>query len=70
MLNKKTALAHSEHNRQRKSGGFFLIILGALIFILAPITFGDSPQTGMGFIVLGFIVGGIGFYLNFIKKRT
>jgi drug/metabolite transporter (DMT)-like permease len=69
MLNNKTALAHNEHNRPRKSGGFFLIILGALIFILSPITFGESPQVGMGFIVLGFIVGGIGFYLNFIKKR-
>jgi drug/metabolite transporter (DMT)-like permease len=69
MLNNRTALAHNEHNRPRKSGGFFLIILGSLIFILAPITFGESPQTGMGFIVLGFIVGGIGFYLNFIKKR-
>lgn len=70
MLDNTTALAHSEHNRPRKSGGFFLIILGALMFILAPITFSESPQTGMSFIVLGFIVGGIGFYLNFIKKRT
>ncbi|MEX0657460.1 MAG: hypothetical protein WD154_07955 [Nitrosopumilaceae archaeon] len=62
-------MAHSEHNKPRKSGGFFLIILGALIFILAPMTLSESPQTGIGFIVLGFIVGGIGFYLNFIKKR-
>jgi len=70
MRNKGTVLAHNEHNRPRKSGGFFLIILGALIFILAPITFNESPQMGIGFIILGFIIGGIGFYLNFIKKRT
>ena len=70
MFNKRTALAHSEHNKPKKSGGFFLIILGALIFMLAPITFSESPQTGIGFIVLGFIVGGTGFYLNFIKKGS
>jgi len=70
MLSKRTALAHSEHNKPKKSVGFFLIILGALIFMLVPITFNESPQTGIGFIVLGFIIGGIGFYFNFIKKRT
>lgn len=70
MFNKRTVLAHSEHNKPKKSGGFFLIILGALIFMLAPVTFSESLQIGIGFIVLGFIVGGIGFYLNFIKKRT
>ncbi len=66
---KETVLAHNEHNRPRKSGGFFLIIIGAFIFMIAPATFSKSPQTGIAAIILGFIVGGIGFYLNFIKNR-
>lgn len=66
---KEFVLAHNEHNRARKSGGFFLIIIGAFIFIIAPSTFSESPQTGIATIILGFIIGGIGFYLNFIKNR-
>ena len=62
-------MAHREHNRSRKSGAFFLIILGALIFITAPLYLGDSPELGMAAIVFGFIVGGLGFYLNFFKKQ-
>lgn len=61
-------MAHDEHNR-RKSGGFFLIILGALIFVTAPLYLTDSPELGIAAIVFGFIVGGIGFYLNFLRKR-
>ncbi len=62
-------MAHREHNRSRKSGAFFLIILGALIFITAPLYLSDSPELGMAAIVFGFIVGGLGFYLNFFKKQ-
>ena len=61
-------MAHDDHNR-RKSGGFFLIILGALIFVTAPLYLADSPELGGAAIVFGFIVGGIGFYLNFLRKR-
>jgi len=61
-------MVHDDHNR-RKSGGFFLIILGALIFVTAPLYLADSPELGIAAIVFGFIVGGIGFYLNFIRKR-
>jgi len=62
-------MAHHEHNRSRKSGAFFLIILGALLFITAPVYLSDSPELGMAAIVMGFIVGGFGFYLNFFKKQ-
>lgn len=63
-------MVHNEHNRPRKSGGFFLIIFGALLFILAPILFGqNSRDLGMAAIVFGFLVGGLGFYLNYIKKK-
>lgn len=64
-------MVHSEHNKTRRSGGFFLIIFGALIFITAPIYLAESPEFGFAAIIFGFVVGGIGFYLQFIKpKRT
>lgn len=63
-------MAHNEHNKPRKKEGFFLIILGAFIFITAPTYLKDSPELGMIAIIAGFIVGGIGFYLNFIKGKT
>ena len=61
-------MAHNEYNKKR-SGGFFLIILGALIFVTAPLYLGDSPELGMAAIIFGFVVGGMGFYLNFFKGR-
>jgi len=61
-------MAHDQHNK-RRSGGFFLIILGALIFITAPTYLADSPEIGMAAIVFGFLVGGLGFYLKFFKGR-
>ena len=60
-------MAHSQHNKKR-SGGFFMIILGALLFMLAPSQLGESPELGGAVIIFGFIVGGIGFYLRFVRK--
>lgn len=62
-------MAHREHNRSRKSGAFFLIILGALIFILAPTMLNDPPELGLAAIIAGFLIGGLGFYLRFIRKE-
>ncbi len=64
-------MAHSAHNKSR-SGGFFLIILGALIFVTAPVYLGEQPELGIITIVFGFVVGGLGFYINFVrgKRRT
>lgn len=61
-------MAHSEHNKPKKSGAFFLIILGALLFIITPTWFADKPETGLVIIVLGFLIGGLGFYLRFLRK--
>ena len=61
-------MAHSEHNRSKKSGGFFLILLGALLFFLAPI-FLMGTNEGFALIILGFIVGGVGFYLKYVRKE-
>lgn len=61
-------MAHSEHNKPKKSGAFFLIILGALLFIITPMWFSDKPELGLALIALGFLIGGIGFYLRFVRK--
>lgn len=61
-------MAHSEHNRPKKSGAFFLIILGALLFMLAPTLFSGNTEMGLVIIALGFAVGGLGFYLRFVRK--
>jgi hypothetical protein len=61
-------MAHSAHNKPKKSGAFFLIILGALLFIIAPSWFSDKPEFGLALIALGFLIGGLGFYLRFIRK--
>ncbi len=61
-------MAHNEHNRPKKSGAYFLIILGALLFMIAPSWFSDRPQLGLATIVAGFLVGGVGFYIRFIRK--
>jgi len=61
-------MAHSEYNKPKKSGGFFLIILGALLLIIAPTIYPSSPELGTLAFVFGFTVGGIGFYLRFVRK--
>lgn len=63
-------MAHSEHNKSKSGGGFFLILLGALVFITAPIYLQDNPQAGAAAIVAGFVIGGIGFYIKFLRYRT
>ena len=63
-------MAHSEHNKPKKSGYFFLVILGALLLIVAPTIYPSEPELGVLAFVFGFIVGGIGFYLRFVKKGT
>ncbi len=62
-------MAHNEHNRQKTGGGFFLIILGAFLFVIAPMWFAAEPEKGLPLIALGFAVGGAGFYIRFIRKK-
>tara|TARA_Y100000590_G_scaffold377359_1_gene443550 strand:- start:344 stop:541 length:198 start_codon:yes stop_codon:yes gene_type:complete len=61
-------MAHSEHNRSKKGGGFFLIIFGALLLFLAPNLHTDNPELGIICLIFGILVGGFGFYIRFIKK--
>ncbi len=62
-------MAHNAYNRQRRSGGFFLIIFGAILLFLAPNIHGDNPELGVASLVGGLILGGIGFYIQFIAKK-
>ncbi len=62
-------MAHSEHNRPKKSGAYALIIFGALLFVSAPLFFKSNTTEGGIAIVFGFLIGGIGFYLGFIRKK-
>jgi hypothetical protein len=63
-------MAHNEHNKARNNGGFALIILGALLLFLAPSINQSAPELGIASLIGGIIIGGIGFYLRFIRTRT
>ena len=60
---------HQGPGQGRRSGGFFLIILGALTFVTAPIYLSDSPSLGLAALAAGFAAGGAGFYLSFVRGR-
>lgn len=62
-------MAHSEHNRP-KGSGVILIAIGVLIFFFAPRYYTKDLIGGMILIILGFAIGGLGFYIAFVKKRT
>lgn len=63
-------MVHGEHNKTRKSGGFALIILGALLLFLAPNIYPSMPELGTMALFGGCIVGCVGFYLKFIRTRV
>ncbi len=63
-------MVHGEHNRTRNSGGFALIIFGALLLFLAPNIYPSMPELGIVSLVGGMIIGSIGFYLKFIRTRV
>jgi hypothetical protein len=62
-------MAHSEHNRP-KGSGVILIAIGILIFFFAPRYYTKDLIGGLVLIILGFVLGGAGFYLAFFKKRA
>ncbi|HUU47415.1 MAG TPA: hypothetical protein VMW55_01390 [Nitrosopumilaceae archaeon] len=62
-------MAHDQHNKSRNNGGFALIILGALLLFLAPNINPTSPELGFLALVGGIIIGGLGFYLKFIRSK-
>ena len=62
-------MAHNEHNRQKKGGGFVLIIFGALLLFLAPNLHTDNPELGIVSLTFGILIGAVGFYVRFIRKK-
>ena len=63
-------MVHGNHNRSKNSGGFALIIMGALLLFLAPNISQSTPELGTMALFGGIIVGSIGFYLKFFRWRT
>ena len=62
-------MVHTEHNRAKNNGGFALIILGALLLFIAPNIYPEMPELGTISLFGGMVIGGIGFYLKFIRGR-
>ena len=62
-------MVHNEHNKPKRSGSLFLIILGAILFMIGPTQYQNSPELGILALVFGFILGGIGFYLKYVKGK-
>ena len=63
-------MVHGEHNKSKNSGGFALIILGALMLIVGPQEAIVPKSLSVIVCVAGIIIGGIGFYLKFVKNRV
>ncbi|MGI0073500.1 MAG: hypothetical protein ACREA3_06790 [Nitrosotalea sp.] len=61
-------MAHNEHNRPRGSG-IILIAIGILIFVFAPGHIKNDMSGALAAVVIGFLLGGVGFYIAFLKKR-
>jgi len=62
-------MAHSEHNRIKNRGSFVLILFGAFLFISSTLFFEPGSDLGKIAIILGFVIGGIGFYRVFGRKK-
>jgi hypothetical protein len=63
-------MVHSEHNKSRGGSSFALIIFGALLLFLVPNINPDNPELGTLALIGGIVIGGIGFYLKFIRKKA
>ena len=61
-------MAHNEHNRPRGSG-IILIAIGILIFVFAPGYIKNDIGGGIAVTIIGFALGGLGFYMAFFKKK-
>ena len=62
-------MVHGAHNKSRNSGGFALIILGALMLIVGPQEAIIPKSISVIVWIGGIIIGGIGFYLKFIRNK-
>ena len=62
-------MVHNEHNKPKRSQSLFLIIFGAVLFMVGPTQYQNYPELATLALICGFIVGGIGFYLKYVKGK-
>jgi len=62
-------MVHNEHNKPKRSTSLFLIIFGAVLFMIVPTQAQENPELGILALVSGFIFGGIGFYLKYVRGK-
>ena len=60
---------HSAHNRTKSGSWYALIILGAILLFLAPAIHPDEPELGIMSFAAGLVIGGLGFFLRFVRGR-
>ena len=63
-------MVHADHNKSKNSGRFALIILGALMLIVGPQEAIIPKSMSVIVWIGGIIIGGIGFYLKFVRNRV
>ena len=61
-------MVHYEHNKPKRSS-LFLIVLGAVLLIVAPTQYENSQEFGILALIGGFIMGGLGFYLKYMRRK-
>jgi len=61
-------MVHSEHNKSKNSGGFALIILGALLLIIGPQEAIVPKSLGVFAWIAGMVIGG-NWVLSKISQR-
>lgn len=62
-------MVHTEHNRSKNGSWFALIIFGAIMLFLAPSIHPTEPEMGIAAFVVGLVIGGLGFFLRFVRGR-
>jgi hypothetical protein len=62
-------MVHNKHNKPKRSTSLFLIIFGAVLFMVGPTQYQEHPELGILALVSGFILGGIGFYLKYVRGK-
>ena len=63
-------MVHNEHNKPKRSTSLFLIIFGAVLFMVGPTQYENYPEFATQALIFGFILGGIGFYLKYVRRKA
>jgi len=62
-------MVHNEHNKPKRRTSLFLIIFGAVLFMVGPTQYQEYPELAILALISGFILGGIGFYLKYVRGK-